>query len=94
VQNGEDDVYLGERLDAVRRLDRQIGTAPKLGLRVRSRKLPGAVTPDLDRAYLVTRRIERLDDRTGRGPRDLVLARAPALDDRYAETGDGLAPRG
>ena len=48
---------------------------------------PVPADPDLD--HVIALRVEGLDDRARGGERDLVLARAPARQDRYAHTAAG-----
>src|SRR5262249_33714079 len=89
VEDGDNDVDLRECCDdAVRRgrnrqvFGRRSGFALQFGARRSSRERPGAVAADLDGHRVVAGRVERIDDRAGRGQRDLVLARPAAGDDR------------
>jgi hypothetical protein len=89
VQQREDDVDVAQRLWLARYGDRERPVAlPELPLSGSRRELPAAVATDVDRANVVAFGIQRLDDGAGGSEGDVVLARAPALDDRDAKPVD------
>ena len=97
VEDRQDDVHLAEgRGDgAGRGGNRQCLAGPCPGAchrvkggrdtSVSGRELPAPVVADLDLDGLVAGRVERIEDGSGRGDRDLVLARSAAHDHRDAD---------
>src|SRR5262249_33291980 len=91
VQGGHDSVRRDRNRQRLSRtgpgawhLVRSRSALPDRGALVSGAERPVPVPPDLDRHCLVTLGVECLQHRTGRSERDLVLARAPAHDDRDA----------
>ena len=88
VQDRQHDVDAAERAGAAAvGIGRPAPRSVDGGRSRRRRQRPGAVAPDLDHVRLVAGGLERSDHGSGRGERDLVLARAAT-----GEHGDAQAP--